>query len=83
MNLLSWILFGVIVGLVANAIDPAENQGGLPGAILLGISGSLVGGILANFFFGAGDLGFDITSFIVAVAGSLMILFGTRMLRIT
>lgn len=81
MNVLSWILFGLIVGIVANAIDPADNQGGLLGAVLLGVVGALVGGFLANLLFGVSVTGFDITSFIVAVAGALLVLFGARALR--
>lgn len=81
MNILSWILFGLIVGIVANTIDPSDNHGGVLGAILLGIIGSLVGGLLANLIFGVGVTGFDIASFIVAVGGSLMVLFGSRALR--
>lgn len=81
MNVISWLLFGLIVGIVANAIDPAENHGGLLGAIVLGVIGSLIGGFLANLIFGIGVSGFDITSFIVAVAGSLVLLFGTKAVR--
>ncbi len=81
MNFLSWILFGLIVGIVANAIDPQPEQGGIFGAIILGVVGSLVGGFLADLFFGVGISGFDFTSFIVAVAGSLVLLFIGRALR--
>lgn len=83
MNILSWILFGLIVGVVANAIDPAPEEGGISGAIILGVAGALVGGLLANLLFGVSVTGFDITSFIVAVAGSLIVLFGVRALRRT
>lgn len=78
MNILSWMLFGLIVGIVANAIDPTPNEGGVLGAILLGVAGALVGGFLANMLFGMGVAGFDITSFMIAVAGSLVVLFGSR-----
>lgn len=81
MNLLSWALFGLIVGIVANAIDPSPNGGGLFGTILLGVAGALVGGFLAKLLFGVGVTGFDLTSFIVAVAGSLVVLFGAKALR--
>lgn len=81
MNILSWVLFGLIVGIVANAIDPTPNEGGILGAVLLGIAGALVGGFLANLLFGVSVTGFDIASFIVAVAGSLVVLFGARALR--
>lgn len=81
MNILSWALFGMIVGIVANAIDPAPDSGGVLSAVLLGIAGALVGGFLANLLFGVSVTGFDLTSFIVAVAGSLVVLFGARALR--
>jgi uncharacterized membrane protein YeaQ/YmgE (transglycosylase-associated protein family) len=81
MNILSWALFGLIVGIVANAIDPEPANGGILGAILLGVAGALVGGFLANLLFGVNVTGFDLTSFIVAVAGSLVVLFGARALR--
>jgi uncharacterized membrane protein YeaQ/YmgE (transglycosylase-associated protein family) len=75
------MLFGLIVGIVANAIDPAPNEGGVLGAVLLGVAGALVGGFLANMLFGMGVAGFNITSFIVAVTGSLLVLFGARAFR--
>jgi uncharacterized membrane protein YeaQ/YmgE (transglycosylase-associated protein family) len=81
MNLLSWALFGLIVGIVANAIDPAPNEGGLLGTVLLGVAGALVGGFFANLLFGVAVSGFDLISFIVAVAGSLVVLFGAKALR--
>ena len=81
MSILSWILFGLIVGIVANAIDPDRNKGGLLGAVLLGIVGALAGGFLANLVFGVSVTGFNLTSFLVAVAGSLVLLFVGRAVR--
>lgn len=81
MNILSWILFGLIVGIIANAIDPNPESGGLLGAILLGIGGALLGGFVADLIFGVGVSGFNLTSFIIAVAGSLLLLFVGRTLR--
>lgn len=81
MNLLSWAVFGLLVGIIANAIDPDQNRGGLLGAVLLGVVGALIGGFLANLLFGVTVTGFNVTSFIVAVAGSLLLLFAGRALR--
>jgi len=81
MNIVSWILFGLIVGIVAHAIDPNPNSGGILGAMLLGIVGALVGGFLANLVFGISITGFNLTSFLVAVAGSLLLLFIGRAVR--
>lgn len=80
MNILAWLVFGLIVGIIANVIDPRPSQGGLLGAIVLGIVGALVGGFLGNMLFGVGVSGFDFSSFAVAVAGSLLVLFVGRAL---
>ena len=81
MNILAWILFGLIVGWIANVIDPTPARGGLLGTILLGILGALLGGFLGNLIFGVGVNGFDLSSFIVAVIGSLILLSVGRSFR--
>lgn len=75
MSILTWIIFGLIVGVIANVLDPATEQGGLLGAIVLGVAGAIVGGILGNLIFGVGVSGFNLSSFVVAVLGSLLLLF--------
>ena len=81
MNILSWILFGLIVGIVANAIDPTPTKSGVTGSILLGVVGALVGGLLANLIFGITVSGFNFTTFLVAIAGSLLLLFFGKAMR--
>jgi uncharacterized membrane protein YeaQ/YmgE (transglycosylase-associated protein family) len=75
MNVLAWIVFGLIAGVIANMVDPRPASGGLLGAIVLGIAGALVGGFLANLIFGLTVTGFNFTSFAIAVLGSLLLLF--------
>lgn len=74
MNFLAWILFGLIAGFIANAIDPNPNKGGILGTIVLGILGALVGGFLGNLLFGVNIAGFDLQSFVLAIVGSLILL---------
>lgn len=81
MDLVTWILFGLIVGVVANLIDPRPSAGGWLGAIVLGILGAVVGGFLGNLLFGVGVSGFNISSFLVAVAGALVLMYSGRALR--
>lgn len=81
MNIIAWIVFGLIVGIVANAIDPQPARGGMLGAIFLGIVGALIGGFLSDLIFGVGVTGFNLTSFLIAVAGSLILLFIGRAIR--
>ena len=80
MNILSWILFGLIVGMVANAIDTLP-KGGFMGSVLLGIVGALVGGFIANLIFGVSINGFNTSAFLVAIAGSLLLLFFGKALK--
>lgn len=80
MNILAWLVFGLIIGVIANIIDPRKSSGGILGAIVLGIVGALVGGFLGNLLFGVSVTGFNLSSFIVAVLGSLLVLFIGRAL---
>ncbi len=79
MTILYWIIFGLIAGSIANFIAPS-SRGGIIGSIVLGIIGAVVGGYLGQRFFGVGVTGFNLMSFVVAVAGSLFVLFISRLL---
>ncbi len=78
MTILYWIIFGLIAGSIANFIGPS-SKGGIIGSIVLGIIGAVVGGYLGQRFFGVGVTGFNVMSFGVAVAGSLLVLFVSRL----
>lgn len=81
-NLLSWLIFGLVVGVIAHLVDPADNRGSFLGTIILGILGALVGGLIANLVLGAqGISSFNLSSFLVAVLGSLLLLFVQRAVR--
>ena len=83
MNILSWILFGLIVGILANTIDTSGNRSGIVGSSLLGIVGALIGGFMANLIFCLSVSSFNATAFLVAIAGSLFLLFIGKSLRKT
>jgi uncharacterized membrane protein YeaQ/YmgE (transglycosylase-associated protein family) len=78
MGILTWILFGLLVGIVANVLDPRPARGGIIGAIALGILGSLVGGFLGNLLFGLEITGITLSSVILAVTGALLLMFIAR-----
>lgn len=79
MSILYWIVFGLIAGSIANFLSPS-SQGGIIGSIILGIVGAVVGGWIGERFFGVGVTGFNVMSFVVAVLGSLLVLFLSRLL---
>lgn len=78
MNVLAWILFGLITGIVANSLDTEESENTVIKSTLLGIGGAVIGGGLAHLIFGMGVSGFNLLSFSVAIAGSIMLLISTR-----
>lgn len=73
MGIIYWIFFGLIAGAIASFIMPG-SKGGILGLIVLGIIGAVVGGYLGQMFFGIGVTGFNLSSFVVAVLGSVLIL---------
>jgi uncharacterized membrane protein YeaQ/YmgE (transglycosylase-associated protein family) len=74
MGILSWVLFGLIAGMLAKAIMPGPDYGGIIVTILLGIVGAVVGGFLGTSLgFGTAE-GFDLRSLAVAVVGGLVVL---------
>ncbi len=74
MGILSWILLGLIVGLLAKWIMPGRDPGGIIVTMLLGIAGALVGGAIASLI-GLGTVtGINIGSIIIAVLGAILIL---------
>ena len=48
MGLLAWILFGLVVGIIAKLLMPGRDPGGFIVTILLGIAGALVGGFVGR-----------------------------------
>jgi uncharacterized membrane protein YeaQ/YmgE (transglycosylase-associated protein family) len=48
MGILSWILFGLVVGIIAKLLMPGRDPGGFIVTILLGIAGALLGGFVGQ-----------------------------------
>jgi uncharacterized membrane protein YeaQ/YmgE (transglycosylase-associated protein family) len=81
MGVLSWIVFGLIAGLLAKWIMPGQDPGGIVVTILLGIGGAVVGGFVASLL-GLGTVtGFNLWSLLVAIGGASLLLFGYRQLK--
>jgi uncharacterized membrane protein YeaQ/YmgE (transglycosylase-associated protein family) len=48
MAILSWIVFGLVIGIIAKLLMPGRDPGGFIVTILLGIAGALVGGFVGR-----------------------------------
>ena len=80
MNLLVFLLFGALAGWIASLIMGTNSKQGLLGDVLLGIVGSFLGGYLFSLFGQPGVAGFDIYSILVAVVGSVVVIYIGRLL---
>ncbi len=77
-GLFSWILGGLIVGLVAQFVVKAPNGLGCIGTIILGVVGSVVGGTLINVLQGEG-LQYAPSGFLGSIFGAIVILVAARL----
>lgn len=73
-GILSWILFGLIAGVIAKLLMPGRDVGGCIVTIVIGIVGALLGGWIASLFGFGGISGFDLRSLVIAVIGSILLL---------
>ena len=75
MGIISWIIFGLLAGLIAKAIMPGKNPQGCIITIILGVLGAMVGGYIGTPIGWGTVKGFDLRSFGLAVGGALLLLF--------
>ncbi len=80
MGILSWIVFGLIAGLIAKLLMPGRDPGGFIITILLGIAGAIVGGFIGTSLGFGGVDGFNFGSFVIAVIGAIVLLILYRVL---
>ncbi len=79
MGILIWIIFGALVGWVASIIMKTNvEQGGIAN-IIIGILGAVLGGFLAQLLGADGITGFNVTSFLVALSGAILLIAIVKM----
>lgn len=78
-GILGWIVFGLIVGVIARVVMPGKDPGGFVVTVLLGIAGALVGGFIGRILglYGPGDA----AGFVMSTLGAIVLLFAYRKLR--
>ena len=80
MGLLAWLIIGAIVGWLAGLVMKGRGFG-LIGNIVVGVIGALVGGYLAGVFLKIQNAisGFNLTTFVVAFVGAIIVLLVVRL----
>ncbi|MFD0370544.1 GlsB/YeaQ/YmgE family stress response membrane protein [Streptomyces sp. NPDC059071] len=82
MSIVSWIVLGLIAGVVAKVLLPGRDPGGLIGTTVIGVVGAFLGGWLSARFLDrpvAQDF-YDGATWLSAIGGSLVLLIGYRIL---
>lgn len=74
MGWLSWIIVGLLAGMLAKWIMPGEQKGGFLVTTVLGIVGGFVGGWIMSVFNKTGMTGFNLWSLLVATLGAVVVL---------
>ena len=80
MSLVAWIVLGLIAGFIGSKLVNRRGEG-LMLDILLGIVGAVVGGWLAGFFGLAGVTGLNLYSILIAILGSVVVLWVYHAIR--
>jgi uncharacterized membrane protein YeaQ/YmgE (transglycosylase-associated protein family) len=84
LSLLSWIITGFIVGLIARALVPGKQALGWIATILLGIAGAFVGGLISSAIWPTWTNDPDVSrmwpGWIMSVLGGVLVLAGYLMI---
>ena len=73
ISILGWMLFGLIVGIIAKLVMPGRDPGGIFVTMLIGIVGAVLGGFIGRAL-GLYQPG-EPAGFIVATLGAILLLF--------
>ena len=78
-GVLGWIVFGLIVGVIAKLLMPGRDPGGFIVTVLLGIAGAVIGGFVGRAlgFYGPGEA----AGFLMSTLGAVILLFLYHKLR--
>lgn len=81
MNILGWIVIGLIAGAVAGWFVPGRERNGCIGTTLIGIAGGLLGGWIWTELLGQDQAGGFLGALLIAVLGAAIVLLILRAVR--
>jgi uncharacterized membrane protein YeaQ/YmgE (transglycosylase-associated protein family) len=82
MGIIAFVILGAIAGAIAKALMPGDDPGGWIVTTIIGIVGALLGGFIAGALFDADPLDefFDISTWLTAIVGSVILLVIYRLI---
>jgi uncharacterized membrane protein YeaQ/YmgE (transglycosylase-associated protein family) len=82
MGIISWIVLGLLAGIIAKILLPGRDPGGLIGTTVIGIAGAFIGGWISSRFLDrpiAKEF-YDGATWVSAIGGALVLLIAYRIL---
>ena len=78
--IISWIIIGGLIGLIARAVMPGKQSMGMGMTIILGVIGAIVGGLIGGLFGDGGwssrlDIPWSLWTILLSVIGALVVMF--------
>jgi uncharacterized membrane protein YeaQ/YmgE (transglycosylase-associated protein family) len=76
VGIIAFIILGLLAGLLAKALLPGKDPGGIIVTTLVGVAGALIGGFVAGALFDADPLDefFDLSTWLTAIVGAIVLL---------
>jgi uncharacterized membrane protein YeaQ/YmgE (transglycosylase-associated protein family) len=78
MSFILWLVFGLIIGIIAKLLMPGRDPGGFIVTILIGIVGSYLGGGVSYLLLGARDP-YAPSGWIMSIVGAIVLLYVYRL----
>jgi len=81
MGIFAFIILGLLAGWIAKALMPGDDPGGIIVTMVIGVVGAILGGFLAGALFDTDPLDefFDISTWVTAIVGAMILLFLYRL----
>jgi uncharacterized membrane protein YeaQ/YmgE (transglycosylase-associated protein family) len=80
MDIVVWLIVGIIAGALARLLVPGQDPMGVLGTMLLGLAGSVLGGLVADALI-SGDQNFSPAGLIGSILGAVVVLLIYRSVR--
>jgi uncharacterized membrane protein YeaQ/YmgE (transglycosylase-associated protein family) len=74
VGIISWVVIGLIAGILGKILMPGDDPGGIILTVVTGMVGAIVGGLVVGLFGGTGVTGLNIWSILVATLGAVILI---------
>ena len=81
LSFIWWLIIGLIAGALARLIMPGRDAMGIIATMLLGIVGSIIGGLVSWAIWGADTRGFRPAGLLLSILGAILVLGIWRMVK--